>query len=278
MRFLCIAVSALALGAAACGPRTNPALRTRLDCPARQGDLVRASVSADGKSCGYRSGDVEVALQLTPLTGDPQTTLSAIETSLLGPKAAAPAPAAEAGATASAASAASAEIQAGDAAKAAQEAREDAGKAAGSDRDWDTGHGRTVVIDKNGKHVEVNGEGGDQAHIDLPGIHIDANDNNARVDVAGVHVDASDGQATFRIYQEVRLAGHGLSRDRDGVHAVFLARRDDLPGGFRTVGYEAGGPKTGPLTVAVVRSRSDVDIHGHLEHDLRRLVRLNGGA
>ena len=218
MRFLCIAaVSALALGAAACGPRTNPALRTRLDCPARQGDLVRASVSADGKSCGYRSGDVEVALQLTPLTGDPQTTLSAIETSLLGPKAAAPAPAAEAGATASAASAASAEIQAGDAAKAAQEAREDAGKAAGSDRDWDTGHGRTVVIDKNGKHVEVNGEGGDQAHI-------------------------------------------------------------DLPGGFRTVGYEAGGPKTGPLTVAVVRSRSDVDIHGHLEHDLRRLVRLNGGA
>ena len=276
MRFLCIAaVSALALGAAACGPRANPALRTRLDCPDRQGDLVRTSVSADGKSCGYRSGDVEVALQLTPLTGDPQTTLSAVETSLLGPKAAAPAAAAAAD---TAASAASAEVQATDAAKAAQEAREDAGRPAGSDRDWDTGRGRTVVIDKNGKHVEVNGEGGDQAHIDLPGIHIDANDNNARVDVAGVHVDASDGQATFRIYQEVRLAGHGLSRDRDGVHAVFLARRDDLPGGFRTVGYEAGGPKTGPLTVAVVRSRSDVDIHGHLDNDLRRLVRLNSGA
>lgn len=271
------AVSALALATAACGPHVNPALRTRLDCPQRQGDLVRASVSPDGKSCAYRAGDAEVTLQLTPISGDPQSTLDAVETSLVGPKPTATAEtsavtaAAEAPAEATGASA-------GDAAKAAQQAREDAGKSAGTDKDWDSGQGRTVVIDKSGKHIELNAKGGDQAHIDLPGIHIDASDDNAKVDVAGVHIDATDNAATVRVYQDVRLAGQGLSRERNGVHAMLIVRRDDLPGGWRTVGYEAGGPKTGPLTVAIVRSRGDVEMHGRIEHDLRRLVRMNSGA
>src|SRR6185437_17103025 len=76
-----------ALSAAACGPHLNPALRTRLDCPDRQGALVRASVSPDGKSCLYRADDVEVNLQLTPVTGDATTTLNAVEASLVGPAA-----------------------------------------------------------------------------------------------------------------------------------------------------------------------------------------------
>jgi len=46
--------------------------------------------------------------------------------------------------------------------------------------------------------------------------------------------------------------------------------------GYRFVGYEAGGPKAGPLTVAVVRSRkADAD---RISGDVVRLVRLNGGV
>lgn len=275
------AASVAALSAAACAPHPNPALRTRLDCPQRQGVLVRASVSADGKTCGYRAGDVDVTLQLTPVTGDPTSTLNAVETALVGPKVT---PASTAGAAAAPpASAPSTKAPpepspATDAAKAAQEAREDADRQAGSDADWDSGGKHSVVIDRNGSHVATSGDDNDHAHIDLPGVHIDADHDNAQVDVAGVHIDAAGDQATIRAYRDVRLEGEGLSRERNGVRATFIARREDLPDGYRFVGYEASGPKTGPLTIATVRSRNDMDNHGRLYHDIRRLVRRNGGA
>ena len=287
MRLLSLAaVSALALSAAACGPHLNPALRTRLDCPDRQGALVRASVSPDGKSCLYRADDVEVNLQLTPVTGDATTTLNAVEASLVGPKAN---PAADSGQAAApekpqtvAPVAPASASASSDAAKADQEARQDAGAAADQSRNQDQDSGKhTVVIDKNGQHVAVTGDGDhDRAHIDLPGIHIDADDanDNAKIDVAGVHIDASNDQATVRMMRDVRLPGEGLSRERNGVRATFIARRDDLPGGYRYVGYEAAGPKTGPLTIATVRAHDDMDDHGRLYHDIRRLVRRNGGA
>lgn len=290
MRTLSLAaVSALALSAAACGPHMNPALRTRLDCPERQGVLVRASISPDGKSCLYRSGEVEVNLQLTPVSGDPATTLNAVEASLVGPKVApaadnASAAAATSGGASAAAAAAPSPSSSDEAARAAQEARQDAGAAAASDHaDQDWGSGRhAVVIDRSGRHLASAGaddrDDNDRAHVDLPGIHIDADNDNAQVDVAGVHIDADNDQATVRVMRDVRLAGEGLSRERNGVRATFIARRDDLPGGYRLVGYEAAGPKSGPLTVATVRSRSDMDNHGRLYNDIRRLVRRNGGA
>lgn len=285
MRLLSLAaVSALALSAAACGPHLNPALRTRLDCPDRQGELVRASASPDGKSCLYRADDVEVNLQLTPVTGDPTATLSAVEASLVAPKgtpAADSRPAAAAANPQAPAPSASASAS-GEAAKAEEEARQDANAAAEPSRDQDQGNGgHTVVIDKNGRHIVTAGGGDhDRAHIDLPGIHIDADDanDNAKIDVAGVHIDASNDQATVRMMRDVRLPGEGFSRERNGVRATFIAHRDDLPGGYKYVGYEAAGPKTGPLTIATVRAHDEMDDHGRLYHDIRRLVRRNGGA
>ena len=47
-----IAASALAMTAAACGPKTPP-VRAALDCPLKQGDLTRTSASPDGKVCTY---------------------------------------------------------------------------------------------------------------------------------------------------------------------------------------------------------------------------------
>lgn len=275
------AVTAVALTTAACAPHVNPYLRTRLDCPDRQGVLQRVSVSPDGKACGYRAGDVEVNLQLTPVSGDASATLNAIEASLVGPKTA---PAAEAHAAAGSESEPAAEsapapaAAADEAAKAEREASEDAGRSApAAGGDWETGRKHGVVIDGGGKNGVVVGSG-DHAHVDLPGLHIDAGEGNAKVDVAGVHIDAADNEATVRLMRDVRMRGEAFARERNGVRATFIAKRDDLPDGYRFVGYEASGPKKGPLTVAVVRSHSEYDHSNRLYHDVQRLVRSNGGA
>ena len=269
MRFITVAaVSALALGAAACAPRVDYAARTRLDCPDHQGRLTRVSVAPDGKSCLYRANDIEVNLQLTPVTGDATTTLHAIEASLVGPEGGAVQPASnETPAPVPKASAATSS----DAAKAAQEAAADAGQHGGDHADWNTGDRKS-----HGVHVDSDN---DQAHVNLPGLHIDADDGGAKVDVAGIHIDASDTNATVRMMRDVRLRGHPFSRERNGIRATFIAHRDNLPGGYQVVGYEASGPKSGPLAVAIVKSHDDIHSEGGgLYGDIQRLVRRNGGA
>jgi hypothetical protein len=271
---LTAAASTLALGAAGCAPHPDYAHRTALDCPDRQGKLERTGIAPDRKSCTYRGSDgAEITLQLTPVSGDAASTLSAIETSLVSPAAgktaaggAAPpkAPAAPQPAAASA-----------DAAKAAAEASRDAH--APGDQDWDTGRHHSVTVDHDGKEVAV-GDENDTAHIHLPGVHIDAQGDEARVDIGGIHVDANPDEATMRVFRDVRLRGQAFSREKNGLRATFIAKRDNLPDGYRYVGYEASGPKTGPLTVAIVKSRSEVGHGSGMLHDLERLVRRNGGA
>jgi hypothetical protein len=119
---------------------------------------------------------------------------------------------------------------------------------------------------------------GDNAHINLPGLHIDTHGDQAKVDIAGIHIDASQDEATVRVMRDVRLLGHPFSRHKNGIRATFIAKRDNLPNGFRFVAYEASGPKTGPLAVAEVRSREEIDGGDRLYHDIQRLVRRNGGA
>jgi hypothetical protein len=303
MRILAFAaVSALALGAAACAPRVDYAHRTALDCPERQGELQRTGVSPDRKSCTYRASEgAEVTLQLTPVAnGDAGATLEAIEASLTGPSApgaavksdAAEAKADEAKAdeakadgaakTADAAKAgktpatAPAAASGSDAERAAREAAEDAraGAKTGSDTAWNSDDDH-VVVGRN-RHGEVRVH--DNAHVSLPGLHIDADDDNARVDIAGVHIDANDSEATVHVVRDVRLRGEAFSREKRGLRAFFIAKRDNLPDGYRFVGYQASGPKAGPLTVAVVRSRDEIDHGDHLYRDIQRLVRMNGGA
>jgi hypothetical protein len=129
------------------------------------------------------------------------------------------------------------------------------------------------------RHATPDREGGvrsDHAQISAPGIHVDANGGKAQVQIGSLHVDAQDGSAVVRNAREVRLRGEALAFERRGFRASYIVARDDLPHGLAAVGYEAAGPRRGPLTVAVVQisSRDGDKIH----HDVQRLVRRNGGV
>jgi hypothetical protein len=279
------AASALALTTAACGPKT-PVARVALDCPAREGDLTRTAVAPDRKTCTYTNGDgAEVTLQLVSVTGGVDQTLSSIETNLLANRAP-PAPDADKGESEGKdaktdktrpAEAAKGATSAAD--KAAREAADDA-KTSGvnvriNGKDVDAVHvdmkgGKTVVTESNDGTTRVN----------LPGIHIVANDNDdsAHVQVGPIDINAGGDAQTFRIRRDVRLRGEALNPERRGMRATFIYTGKDLPEGYRFVGYEAGGPKAGPLTIAVVKSKSDGPSGDELYPGVKKLVRLNGGV
>lgn len=265
-----LAASGLALTAIACSPKAPPA-RAALECPPKQGDLTRTSAATDGKACSYvTSGGDEVTLQLISTTGGADAALSVIETTLLANR-----------------QAKSPEAVAGDAGakpedpqpKAAPDKTDPQADTAVKEALEDTKQaGVSVKIDKTGKHV-VHGDDG-TTRIDLPGIHIVANerDETANVRLGPITVKAGDGAATIRLRRDVRLRGQAFSREKRGLRATFIYTGEDLPQGYRFVGYEAGGPKTGPITVAVVKSRSDGDDGGEIYPDVKKLVRKNGGV
>lgn len=119
-------------------------------------------------------------------------------------------------------------------------------------------------------------EDGDRADITLPGMRIHAAGDRADVKVGSLHVNAADGGAVIRETHMARLRGEQLSLQRRGYRATYIVAGQDLPGGLSSIGYEAGGPRKGPLTVAVLRMKSD---NGKVIHrDVARLVRLNGGV
>ena len=82
----------------------------------------------------------------------------------------------------------------------------------------------------------------------------------------------------MRVRRDVRLRGEALNPNRRGVRATFIYTGVDLPAGYRFVGYEAGGPKRGPITVAIVKSKSEGPDGGDLYPDVKKLVRKNGGV
>lgn len=269
---LLLAASGLALTTSACAVKAPPA-RTALDCPQEQGDLTRTAVATDGKSCIYTtSSGAEVTLQLVSAPGGADAALTSIETTLLANrttppsddtgKAASPASPATASADAAAATDASKAATA-----AAEQAREDSSHASVS-----------VRIDSSGKHVTESGDG--TTRVDLPGIHITANENDdsAKVRVGPISIDANDNSATIRSRRDVRLRGEAFSREKRGVRATFIYTGKDLPTGYRFVGYEAGGPKAGPITVAIVKSKLDSDTGEEMYPDVKKLVRKNGGV
>ena len=263
-----ITVSALALTAAACGPKTPPA-RAALDCPATQGELTRTGVAGDGKTCTYVTEDgAEVTLQLVAATGGPDAALQRIETTLLANRAEPEAAAEAKSETKTGDSEAVAAATEKDAAQAVREAEEDAKSA-----------GVTVHVSKDGK-TEVIAEEGGTTHVQLPGIHVIANEDteSAHVKVGPITIDAGDDKMTFRMRRNVRLRGEALNPQKRGVRATFIYTGDDLPEGYRFVGYEAGGPKTGPITVAVVRSKTEGPSGDELHDDVEKLVRKNGGV
>lgn len=128
-------------------------------------------------------------------------------------------------------------------------------------------------------------EGNDEVDINLPGLSIEAGSGGARVNVAGAKIDATDDGAEVRVTRNVEVdkrtvesetRRHG--RRDDGVYARFILASDKARGGYDVVGYEAAGPKGGPLVVATVKVREGVDRHDDLFDDIEDLVRHNVGG
>jgi hypothetical protein len=261
------ACAGLLVAAAACTPSRPPMARTALDCPAHQGDLSRTSVAPDGKSCVYttRDGD-DVQLRLIPVSGSYQAALAPIEqelkAELQSPQQAASdkiKQADEAAQTASKTGTAGSKA-------AADAAKQAANDALGEARDAESAA-------KDASDVDAT------TRIDLPGIHINADDSgdgHADINVGSIHVNAGDEGAEFRMDKEYRLRGEALSPEKRGFRATYILANERLKDGLRAVGYAAAGPKVGPITVAVVRAKSGD--HDHLMNDVNRLVRKNGGV
>jgi hypothetical protein len=281
-----LTVTGLALTASACArPGPSPAMLGRLDCPASQGELTRVSVAPDGKSCVYRVQSGEVTLSLVPVAGGPDATLAKIEADLKAEAGAPAVQASNAAAVEPAKPGADAEARKVDAeawsdAKVAQTGTAANAAAKADDEASDEEDAvRTRVREKlAARGIDVDDKDGEAAHINLPGIHIDAQGDRANVHVGPIHVDANGDTATVKMSKTVRLRGEALSPSGSGIRASFIYAGDGLSGGYKYVGYEAAGPKTGPLAVAVVRSKAGHGSHGDLYDDVKRLVRRNGGA
>lgn len=239
-------------------PRESAAVSGRLDCPETSGELTRLSAAQDGQSCRYRTRDgAEVDLRLVPVEGGPRETLARLERELSG---LAP-PLSDGGTPASA--------QTQDLQEAAALATSTIAQA-----EADAAGGDTVDVRMPGAKVNANDE---SVSIALPGLKIDAAEDKAQVKIGPINIDASDDGATVRIYREVRMRGEALSRERRGIRATYILAGGRQPGGATYVGLEAGGPKTGPLVVAIVASAND-EKDAEILDDIQKLVRRNGGV
>ncbi len=221
-----------------------PTAIAKLNCPDQQGELTRDWASDDGRGCSYRNDRGEtVSLSLTALDGKtPQVALAPTEATLRD--------------------------DLPDVAAAPQPPTPSQPPAAPGDSDGQDG-------------------GGDHAHVDVPFVHVDADDDHAHVKVFGMTIDADNHNAKMHSAwggnstvikagpqgAEIRVAKQG----GPGVEMVYLLASDH-PGsdGLRTVGYQARGPKGGPLVVAVFKSRAAHEHdHGFRDRDIDQLLALN---
>ena len=285
------AVSALALCATACSHREvrSAANTGRLDCPETAGNLTRISAAADGKSCEYQIADgAQVSLKLMPVGAEgPNALLAKLTAELKGEvavdKAAKPADASGGAKADEVVAQANADV-----AKAwsSTSADDEDTEVSDIERKVDAKlkeRGLSDDSDPQSAHVRLPGiqvdadDKTNSAKVSLPGIHIDAKGDGAAVRVGNVHIVSNDDSVDLNSVSDTRLRGEGLSRTQRGISAMFVYAGDNLGGGYKYVGYEAAGPKTGPLTVAIVKSRKEGGFHGDVYGDVKRLVRRNGG-
>jgi hypothetical protein len=258
--FLLAGVAGAALALAACTPPTprhrggdwgEMKVISKLECPDSQGALKRQSAAADGRTCVYAdSSSSEVTLQMVSLEGtDAETALAPLETQL------------------------KAELP-------PRSAKSD-GARGGSDGDKDT-----VNIDLPGVHIHAKGDRG--ADIEAGHVDINAGDDGAHVrvrkdermdqdgktvsvdshdDHGGVTVDANDSGAEIHV---------DAGRHHNTRLTVILVSEVPGPHGYKLAGYEARGPRDGPLVVASVKARTEQ--RDSLYHDMRALVARNVGG
>ncbi len=297
------ALAAIALGTSACHPvrqalhidQDRPlTVAASLNCPDEQGRLTRLSASADGHDCVYRGeqGD-EVTLTLVALNGQtPQMALAPLEKRL---RALAPDVHAEsASAEASTAPQPPAPPEPpkppgdGDHAKWAGSASHRDASDSDSDSDHDDDNDRSedhTKVDLPFVHVDSDdSHGHSRAKVDVPFVHVDADDDTAHVKVFGVTIDADDDNANVHTHwgsksaiiktgpkgAEIRCADL-----RHGADMLYILASDNPgPAGYRSVGYVARGPTSGPLVVGTFKSKGEH--HGDFhDHDVDALIRLN---
>ncbi|MDR7229725.1 hypothetical protein J2X45_000788 [Caulobacter sp. BE264] len=222
----------------------------RLDCPERQGGLTRVSAAADGQSCSYASSEGTVDLRLVHLNGgDAEAALAPIEAELKGviptPEAPPKPPEAKAGKNKTSIHLPGVSIDA---------------------------HGDTADIRIG--HLTINSDGGTAEVKVNKNVNIKSNDGHASVNVSAE--DGHEGDVTIRANDngaEIRALKGG-----DAVRSTLILANDKAPNGYRVAGYEARGPKGGPLAVAIVKAKNrNTDDHD-LFKDMKALVRHNVGG
>jgi hypothetical protein len=220
----------------------------RLDCPDRQGELQLEIRGEDGQTCSYSGKNAVVTLRLVKLNGgDADAALAPIETELKNimplPPAAPKPPESKPGKNHTTIRLPGVNINASD-------------------------NGADIRIGQ----LTINSDGG--------AAEVKVNKNtNVRSDNAQVNVSANDeheGDVTIRANDqgaEIRTRKGG-----DVIRSTLILANDKAPKGYRLAGYEARGPKGGPLAVAVVKAKTrDTDDHD-LFKDMKALVRHNVGG
>jgi hypothetical protein len=125
---------------------------------------------------------------------------------------------------------------------------------------------------------------GDAARVDLPFVHIEANDNKAHIRIFGADIKADGDRAVVSAGPggaavhagpggaEVRAGSVG---DRSTDVTFVLASNAPGPNGYRAVGYIARGPSQGPLVVGDFKLKGSGDSE---RSSVGRLVALNVDA
>jgi hypothetical protein len=197
----------------------------RLECPEREDQLRRVSAAPDGRTCTYEGEGAEVRLQHVALNGrTPGEVLAPFETEL---RALMPTltPAAERAPMA------------------------------------DIGPGAATVVHS----------GDEKAHVRVPGLSIDAEGERAQIRIGGaLTIDADDTRGVVKVRSEDGDGGVTVDADETGAEirtrsdegrdlrsSFILASETPSPTGLRLVGYEARGPRAGPVLVATIRARGE---------------------
>jgi hypothetical protein len=277
-----ILLSPIFLGLGACESRTEYRARkaerealkvvSKLDCPETQGNLKRSAVAADGLSCNYAGDGSEVTLRLVAVSNEPSKALEPIEAEVKGLFPATltepeePTPPAKPGEPV-------------------------VKKATTKER-----------VSMPGLSVETEeGDGVDKAHVRMPGLTVNADGENAHVKIMGVEINTNEKENEVRIVRErwrgddgddfeidtsdghanINNDGFSLGGQRkQGYRSTFVKTTEAAGAEWTVAGFEAQGPKRGPLVVAIVKSKSSRDADGeakHLFRDATSLVRKQFG-
>ncbi|MBP7703844.1 MAG: hypothetical protein KA105_01010 [Caulobacter sp.] len=107
---------------------------------------------------------------------------------------------------------------------------------------------------------------GEEVDINLPGLSIQASDSGAQIKAGGAEITATDDVAEVRVVT-----------DKNGYASRYLVA-NEAGAPWKVVGYEARGPKNGPLAVATLKKSGDGGETDGLFSDISALLKHNVGG